>query len=76
MIACLRFFPFNFIFSDKKEYWLMMGQGALKAHSTNEKEVSKKLKEKKFENNNNDTMSPDSKIIAALQEQLSIKVRY
>ena len=53
-----------------------MGQGALKAHSTNEKEVSKKLKEKKFENNNYDTMSPDSKIIAALQEQLSIKVRH
>ena len=54
----------------------MMGQGALKAHSTNEKEVSKKLKEKKFENNNYDTMSPDSKIIAALQEQLSNKVRH
>ncbi len=58
----------------------MMGQGAFKAHSANEKEVSKKLKEKQivkfFENNNNDTsMSPESKIIAALQEQLSIKVR-
>ena len=53
----------------------MMGQGAFKAHSSNEKEVAKKLKEKLEKNNNDGTMSPDSKLIAALQEQLSIKVR-
>ena len=52
----------------------MMGQGAFKAHSANQK-LKEKQSEKLFENNNNDTMSPESKIIAALQEQLSFKVR-
>ena len=62
-----------------------MGQGAFKERSPDESDVSKikikefrilaKRTEQRSENNNNNEMSAEAKIIAALKEQLRNKVR-
>jgi hypothetical protein len=62
-----------------------MGQGAFKERSPGESDVSKikikefrilaKRTEQRSENNNNNEMSAEAKIIAALKEQLRNKVR-